>query len=93
MRACSRQYEPDAYEEFKDCLLCSAASELAAAGRLGPLQALLGAHPCVLTPSLLDILGALPETLPVAAYQHLLKARPALACSAAGLPQEAECSC
>ena len=30
-------------------------------------------HPYVLTPSLLDILDALPETLPVADWKHLLQ--------------------
>ena len=73
------------YEEFKDCLLSEAASDLAAAGNLSQLQRLLKLRPYVLMPSLLDVLAALPETTPVASYRHLLQARLQLFALTSGL--------
>ncbi len=71
MRLC-RAYSAAAFEEFKDASLKAIAAALARCGALGLLQALLRAHPYSLAPHLLQLLDALPETLPPAAYLHLL---------------------
>ena len=52
------------------------AAELAAAGALDQLQRLMQLHPYSLMPSMLDVLSALPETMPVADFRQLLRVRP-----------------
>ena len=78
-----REYVQEAYEDFKDCLLSEAASQLASAGSVGQLEELLQLHPYILLPSLLDILAALPSTMPVSSYTHLLQVGPDTSASGA----------
>lgn len=75
MKMRCRAYVQDAYEDFKDCLLSQAASQLAMSGNVEQVQELLQHCPHILLPSLLDILSALPESMPVALYTHMLQVR------------------
>ena len=71
-----REYVQEAYEDFKDCLLSEAASQLASAGSVGQLEELLQLHPYILLPSLLDVLAALPPTMPASSYTPMLQVGP-----------------
>ena len=53
--------------------MAEAATALAAAGRVKGLEVLLARHPRALLPSVLDMLGAVPETTDPKHYAPLLR--------------------
>ena len=66
-------WSPPAYAALRDCTVAEAAAAAAAAGRLGALPVLLARHPRALLPSMLDVLGAVPETLEAKQSAPLLR--------------------
>ncbi|XP_043694839.1 MAG2-interacting protein 2 [Telopea speciosissima] len=63
------------YCKFRVVPLNEAAVSLAESGKIGALNLLLKRHPYSLGPFLLDILAAIPETVPVQTYGQLLPGR------------------
>ncbi|XP_042492320.1 MAG2-interacting protein 2 isoform X2 [Macadamia integrifolia] len=63
------------YCKFRVVPLNEAAVSLAESGKIGALNLLFKRHPYSLAPFLLDILAAIPETVPVQTYGQLLPGR------------------
>ncbi|KAJ0968606.1 hypothetical protein J5N97_025523 [Dioscorea zingiberensis] len=63
------------YVKFRVSPLTESAISLAESGKIGALNLLFKRHPYSLSPSILDILSAIPETLPVQTYGQLLPGR------------------
>ncbi|XP_010272299.1 PREDICTED: MAG2-interacting protein 2 isoform X2 [Nelumbo nucifera] len=63
------------YSKFRTVLLNEVAINLAENGKIGALNLLFKRHPYSLAPYLLDILAAIPETVPVQTYAQLLPGR------------------
>lgn len=66
-------WSPAAFAALRDCTVAEAACALASAGRLQALPVLLARHPRALLPSILDVLGAAPETLDAKQLAPLLR--------------------
>ncbi|KAL9163068.1 hypothetical protein ABFS82_06G017900 [Erythranthe guttata] len=62
------------YSRFRDFPISKAALVLAESGKIGALNLLFKRHPYSLIPSMLDVLAAIPETIPVQSYGQLLPA-------------------
>ncbi|KAL7003648.1 hypothetical protein U1Q18_004797 [Sarracenia purpurea var. burkii] len=60
------------YSKFRCMPINEAAVTLAESGKIGALNLLFKRHPYSLTPSMLEILAAIPETVPVQSYGQLL---------------------
>ncbi|XP_059628990.1 MAG2-interacting protein 2 [Cornus florida] len=60
------------YSKFRVIPINEAAVALAETGKIGALNLLFKRHPYSLTPFMLDILAAIPETVPVQTYGQLL---------------------
>ncbi|KAF7830751.1 MAG2-interacting protein 2 isoform X1 [Senna tora] len=60
------------YSKFRVMPISEAAVALAESGKIGALNLLFKRHPYSLTPSMLEILAAIPETVPVQTYGQLL---------------------
>ncbi|XP_056175695.1 MAG2-interacting protein 2 isoform X3 [Syzygium oleosum] len=60
------------YFKFRDMPLNDAAVKLAESGKIGALNLLFKRHPYSLIPFMLEILAAIPETVPVQTYRQLL---------------------
>lgn len=60
------------YKRFRDLPLNEAAMVLAESGKIGALNLLFKRHPHALAPFMLEILAAIPETIPVQTYAQLL---------------------
>ncbi|KAH0691659.1 hypothetical protein KY289_019017 [Solanum tuberosum] len=60
------------YKKFCSLPIKEAAIALAESGKIGALNLLFKRHPYSLTSSLLDVLAAIPETVPVQTYGQLL---------------------
>ena len=63
------------YNKFRIMPINEAAVALAESGKIGALNLLFKRHPYTLTPSMLEILAAVPETIPVQTYGQLLPGR------------------
>ncbi|XP_020256602.1 MAG2-interacting protein 2 isoform X2 [Asparagus officinalis] len=63
------------YRKFRAIPLYEAAISLAESGKIGALNLLFKRHPYSLSPKILDILSAIPETVPVQSYGQLLPGR------------------
>ncbi|XP_015572661.2 MAG2-interacting protein 2 isoform X1 [Ricinus communis] len=63
------------YSKFRVMALSEAAVTLAESGKIGALNLLFKRHPYSLSPSMLQILAAVPETVPVQTYGQLLPGR------------------
>ncbi|RVW14510.1 MAG2-interacting protein 2 [Vitis vinifera] len=61
--------------KFRIMPINEAAVALAESGKIGALNLLFKRHPYTLTPSMLEILAAVPETIPVQTYGQLLPGR------------------
>lgn len=68
-----RQYCPEAYADFRDCVLEDAACEFARVGSFAALAVLFNYHPYSLVPHLLEILDCLPDTVPPGELADLLQ--------------------
>lgn len=62
------------YTRFRDSPISKAAIVLAESGKIGALNLLFKRHPYSLIPSMLEVLAAIPETIPVQSYGQLLPA-------------------
>ncbi|KAI3457970.1 hypothetical protein Pfo_014633 [Paulownia fortunei] len=62
------------YSRFRDLPISKAALVLAESGKIGALNLLFKRHPYSLIPSMLEVLAAIPETIPVQSYGQLLPA-------------------
>ncbi|XP_028099508.1 MAG2-interacting protein 2 [Camellia sinensis] len=60
------------YSKFRIMPINEAAMTLAESGKIGALNLLFKRHPYSLTPFMLEILAAIPETVPVQSYGQLL---------------------
>ncbi|KAK3034117.1 hypothetical protein RJ639_034469 [Escallonia herrerae] len=60
------------YNKFRVLLINEAAVALAESGKIGALNLLFKRHPYSLNPFMLEILAAIPETVPVQTYGQLL---------------------
>ncbi|XP_057462570.1 MAG2-interacting protein 2-like isoform X2 [Actinidia eriantha] len=60
------------YNKFRHMPINEAAVTLAESGKIGALNLLFKRHPYSLTPFMLEILAAIPETVPVQSYGQLL---------------------
>ncbi|GMI71624.1 MAG2-interacting protein 2 [Hibiscus trionum] len=63
------------YSKFRVMPMNEAAITLAESGKIGALNLLFKRHPYSLAPFMLDILAAIPETIPVQTYVQLLPGR------------------
>lgn len=63
------------YRKFRVMPISEAAVALSESGKIGALNLLFKRHPYSLTPSMLEILAAIPETVPVQSYGQLLPGR------------------
>lgn len=63
------------YRKFRDTPISKAAIALAESGKIGALNLLFKRHLYSVTPSILEILSAIPETVPVQTYAQLLPGR------------------
>ncbi|WCJ32440.1 hypothetical protein M5689_013862 [Euphorbia peplus] len=63
------------YGKFRVLPLNEAAVSLAESGKIGALNLLFKRHPYSLSPSMLQVLAAIPETTPVQIYSQLLPGR------------------
>ncbi|XP_054797904.1 MAG2-interacting protein 2 isoform X2 [Prosopis cineraria] len=63
------------YSKFRVMPISEAAFALAESGKIGALNLLFKRHPYSLTPSMLEILASIPETVPVQTYGQLLPGR------------------
>ena len=59
------------YNKFRIMLINEAAAALAESGKIGALNLLFKRHPYTLTPSMLEILAAVPEIIQVQTYGQL----------------------
>ena len=71
--AACRTYDAAAYNDMNSCSLSAAAKALARSGRTAQLAALMQRHPWSLAPHALDVMSALPETLPARQLSPLLQ--------------------
>ncbi|XP_011075933.1 MAG2-interacting protein 2 isoform X2 [Sesamum indicum] len=62
------------YGRFRDLPISKTALLLAESGKIGALNLLFKRHPYSLIPSMLEVLAAIPETIPVQSYGQLLPA-------------------
>ncbi|KAF5731302.1 hypothetical protein HS088_TW19G00909 [Tripterygium wilfordii] len=69
------RFSVQGYSKFRDMPISEAALELAESGKIGALNLFFKRHPYSLTPSMLQILAAIPETVPVQTYGQLLPGR------------------
>lgn len=60
------------YSRFRNLPVSKAALVLAESGKIGALNLMFKRHPYSLIPSILEVLAAIPETIPVQSYGHLL---------------------
>ena len=60
------------YNKFRHMPINEAAVTLAESGKIGALNLLFKRHPYSLTPFMLEILAAIPETVPVQSYGPLI---------------------
>ncbi|PIN16554.1 putative protein (Neuroblastoma-amplified protein) [Handroanthus impetiginosus] len=60
------------YSRFRDLPISKTALGLAESGKIGALNLLFKRHPYSLIPSMLEVLAAIPETIPVQSYGQLL---------------------
>ncbi|XP_074291761.1 MAG2-interacting protein 2 [Silene latifolia] len=60
------------YSKFRVMPMNEAAVKLAESGKIGALNLMFKRHPFSLCPSILNILGSIPETIPVQTYSQLL---------------------
>ncbi|KAH9606498.1 hypothetical protein KSS87_016442 [Heliosperma pusillum] len=60
------------YSKFRLMPMNEAAVKLAESGKIGALNLMFKRHPFSLFPSILNILGSVPETIPVQTYSQLL---------------------
>ncbi|XP_031381223.1 MAG2-interacting protein 2 isoform X1 [Punica granatum] len=60
------------YSKFRDMPINRAAAGLAETGKIGALNLLFKRHPYSVAPSMLEVLAAIPETVPVQTYVQLL---------------------
>ncbi|KAL5719141.1 hypothetical protein ACHQM5_011963 [Ranunculus cassubicifolius] len=63
------------YRKFRTLPLHEAAVTLAHSGKIGALNLLFKRHPYSLAPCMLNVLSAIPETVPVESYKQLLPGR------------------
>ncbi|KAL6127522.1 hypothetical protein ACLB2K_070887 [Fragaria x ananassa] len=63
------------YSKFRAMPINEAAVTLAESGKIGALNLLFKRHPYSLAPYVLEILGSIPETIPVQTYGQLLPGR------------------
>ncbi|KAK9292568.1 hypothetical protein L1049_020542 [Liquidambar formosana] len=63
------------YSKFRIMPINQAAVTLAESGKIGALNLLFKRHPYSLIPSMLEVLSAIPETVPVQSYGQLLPGR------------------
>lgn len=63
------------YSKFRVMPVSEAAVSLAESGKIGALNLLFKRHPYSLSPFMLEILAAIPETVPVQTYGQLLPGR------------------
>ncbi|KAK4277597.1 hypothetical protein QN277_015572 [Acacia crassicarpa] len=63
------------YSKFRVMPISEAAMALAESGKIGALNLLFKRHPYSLAPSMLEILAAIPETVPTQTYRQLLPGR------------------
>ncbi|CAH2044315.1 unnamed protein product [Thlaspi arvense] len=66
------RYSMQDYRKFRSSPINQAAIALAESGRIGALNLLFKRHPYSLASFTLEILAAIPETVPVETYAHLL---------------------
>ncbi|PSS04479.1 MAG2-interacting protein [Actinidia chinensis var. chinensis] len=66
------QFSVQEYNKFRHMPINEAAVTLAESGKIGALNLLFKRHPYSLTPFMLEILAAIPETVPVQSYGQLL---------------------
>jgi hypothetical protein len=66
------RYSVQDYRKFRSNPINQAAISLAESGRIGALNLLFKRHPYSLVSFMLQILAAIPETVPVETYAHLL---------------------
>ncbi|EPS68666.1 hypothetical protein M569_06101, partial [Genlisea aurea] len=67
-------FSSEEYRKFRDLPVGKSAIALAECGKIGALNLLFKCHPCSLSPSILEVLAAIPETIPVQKYGQLLPA-------------------
>ncbi|XP_073292869.1 MAG2-interacting protein 2 isoform X1 [Primulina huaijiensis] len=60
------------YDRFRDLPIIKVALVLAESGKIGALNLLFKRHPYSLIPSILEVLAAIPETIPIQSYAQLL---------------------
>ncbi|KAD4584211.1 hypothetical protein E3N88_21812 [Mikania micrantha] len=60
------------YSKFRSLLIKKAATTLAESGKIGALNLLFKRHPYSISPCMLEVLAAIPETVPVQTYGQLL---------------------
>ncbi|GER33412.1 neuroblastoma-amplified sequence [Striga asiatica] len=68
------RYSVQEYMKFRQLPIGKAALVLAESGKIGALNLLFKRHPYSLIPSMLEVLAAIPETIPVHSYGQLLPA-------------------
>lgn len=66
------RYSVQEYKKFRCLPINEAAVVLAESGKIGALNLLFKRHPYSLTPFMLEVLAAIPETIPVQTYGQLL---------------------
>ncbi|KAM0071082.1 putative transcription factor WD40-like family [Helianthus debilis subsp. tardiflorus] len=63
------------YSKFRSLPIKKTATALAESGKIGALNLLFKRHPYSISPCMLDVLAAIPETVPVQTYAQLLPGR------------------
>ncbi|XP_071709835.1 MAG2-interacting protein 2 [Rutidosis leptorrhynchoides] len=63
------------YRKFRSLPIKEAATALAESGKIGALNLLFKRHPYSISPCILEVLSAIPETVPVQTYSQLLPGR------------------
>ncbi|XP_072965166.1 MAG2-interacting protein 2 isoform X1 [Typha angustifolia] len=66
------RFSPQEYTKFRSTPLTETALVLAESGKIGALNLLFKRHPYTVSPSVLNILSSIPETVPVQSYSQLL---------------------
>uniref|UniRef100_A0A2P2JRB4 Uncharacterized protein MANES_01G037200 n=1 Tax=Rhizophora mucronata TaxID=61149 RepID=A0A2P2JRB4_RHIMU len=79
------------YSKFRFVSLSEAAVTLAESGKIGALNLLFKRHPYSLSPSILQVLAAVPETVPVQTYGQLLPGKSPPSCIALREEDWVEC--
>ncbi|KAL8140599.1 hypothetical protein V2J09_006620 [Rumex salicifolius] len=69
------RFSAQEYSKFRVMPINEVAGKLADSGKIGALNLLFKRHPYSLAPSMLEILSAIPETVPVQTYAQLLPGR------------------